>query len=102
MSRKPLICYQKFINKIAPVALSNSYPHLWPIGSPFLFLVTPRAHSNAGGFMARTALAFLERSMDIGDRLSAISVLALHVGVSSHGLNAMFSKEANVVNRKQL
>ena len=52
--------------------------------------------------MARTALAFLERSMDIGDRLSAISVLALHVGVSSHGLNAMFSKEANVVNRKQL
>ena len=102
MSRKPLLCYQKFINKIAPVALSNSYPHLLPIGSPFLFLVTPRAHNNAGGFMARTALAFLERSMDIGDRLSAISVLALHVGVSSHGLNTMFSKEANVVNRQQL
>ena len=45
---------------------------------------------------------FPERSRDMGDRLSAISVLALHVGVSSHGLNTMFSKEAHVVNRTQL
>ena len=50
--------------------------------------------------MARPA--FPERSRDIGDRLSAISVLALYVGVSSHGLNTMFSKEAHVVNRAQL